>query len=489
MKAKHWFEEGIVIFLILLNIFDFLRLLPADIDFVKKLISWTLLGYILYHVSITKQLFGEKRKWTDILLILVFFLLVSNQLVHFSHEVLEIAVEEGKETAVFTGLYNSIIVNEFAISYWSFYIGMMLIVLFSLYLTQFMHVHKPSLIETLHEHGIPKTIMKKVERFVVIFLLLCFFFLFVFNLMMEWLAIAVDSSLIVFAIVFYFFTAFRRHFKRFKADSFVYKVGSFGEEFYDHFIALLHSKKRIYLLLSGILVLHLLTDIGNFIVPYILGISGFLYLPKFDANHTGLLDLFNSNVAGACLYSWFIVFAVYLLNILAVLLLLFLPSYIWYRVYKRKGFKVSNLALAIFYCSLLAFLFSPVFKFIRINSGDRVGIDIQTSAVAIQGLDVMFLIAFSVGIAVYWMCRSHMMKEIMIALSVIIIDIFVAYYTYGFFIGNVRYYIDTAKQLFAGQYMFIPFVLLVFLLITCIFYLLAFLVYIAETKKEFRYIK
>jgi hypothetical protein len=434
-------------------------------------------------------LFGERRKGIDIALILVFFLLVSNQLVHFSHEVLEIAVEKGMEEAVFTGFYNAMVVHEFAVSYWTFYIGMMLIILLSLYLTYSMHVRKPSLIETLHEHGIAKTIRKKVERFVVIFLLLCFFFLFVFSLMMEWLAIAVDSSLIVFALLFYFFTAFRRHFKRFKADSFIYKVGSFGENFYDHFIGLLHSRRRIYLLLSGILVLHLLTDIGNFIVPYLLGISGFLYLPKFDGLHVSLLELFRSNVSGEGFLQMLLVLSVYLLNIVAILLLLFLPSYIWYRVYRRQGFKVGNSALGVFYCSLLVFLFRPVFRLVRINTGDRVGIDIQTSAVMLSRLDVSFMIALAVGIAVYLLCRSHAAKELMIALGVVVIDVFVAYYIYSFFIGNVRYYIDTAKQLFANSFFFIPCVLIVFLLITCVFYILAFLVFIGETKKEFRYIK
>jgi len=44
-RIMHRLEEVILILIIILNVLDFFEILPADIDFAKKIISWTALGY------------------------------------------------------------------------------------------------------------------------------------------------------------------------------------------------------------------------------------------------------------------------------------------------------------------------------------------------------------------------------------------------------------------------------------------------------------
>ena len=53
-KISQRIEELILILIILLNIFDFFELLSADLDFIKLIISWTVLGYLIYKASLTK---------------------------------------------------------------------------------------------------------------------------------------------------------------------------------------------------------------------------------------------------------------------------------------------------------------------------------------------------------------------------------------------------------------------------------------------------
>ena len=60
---------------IFLIFFDFLNYLLADIDFFKKLLSWSIIGYIFYKASPTKIFIGKRLKIYDILFILGFSLM------------------------------------------------------------------------------------------------------------------------------------------------------------------------------------------------------------------------------------------------------------------------------------------------------------------------------------------------------------------------------------------------------------------------------
>ena len=84
---------------------------------------------------------------------------------------------------------------------------------------------------------------------------------------MEWLAIAIDAPLLVIALFIYLFFVIKHH-KGFHAESMIFKLGNVGERFYEKFISLFHSKRGLFLGIAGMLVLHLLTDVGNFVIPY-----------------------------------------------------------------------------------------------------------------------------------------------------------------------------------------------------------------------------
>ena len=64
-KIMHRIEEILLSALILIQILDFLEILPGDLDFLKKFISWTAIGYLFYKASISNILFGSKIKFLD----------------------------------------------------------------------------------------------------------------------------------------------------------------------------------------------------------------------------------------------------------------------------------------------------------------------------------------------------------------------------------------------------------------------------------------
>ena len=134
MKKIRLSELLILIFLIVINFLDFFEVLPGDVDFVKKILSWMLLGYLLYRISLTELFFGNKHKGLDFSLIAAYFLLISKNLIGFA----QVSAEEAN---VLAPLYEMILHNSVAIQTYSFYIGGALLILFSIIMA-FYHVGK-----------------------------------------------------------------------------------------------------------------------------------------------------------------------------------------------------------------------------------------------------------------------------------------------------------------------------------------------------------
>ncbi|MCK4521948.1 MAG: hypothetical protein KAU20_05205, partial [Nanoarchaeota archaeon] len=339
--------------------------------------------------------------------------------------------------------------------------------------------------------GIILTLRRKLERVIVTFLVLSFFFIVVFNLVMEWLAIAVDASLLVVAFFFYMFTMFRTHYKKLHPESFLYKVGDVGENFYEDFIGLFHSKERIFLGISGLLVLHLLTDVANFIIPYLAGFRDILYFGHLGAGHDPIYLLFLKDAAlvptllqKACI-SW-----IYIFNIFGMLFLLILPAYIWYKLYKRTGFFVSNKKLCIFFISVTIFIMAPVFKIKEMAAEGLVGVDIITHQLPPNiSPPLIALSTLLIGALVYFLSFNHYLKERLMVLGIILIDLFFAAYIFYFFKSTASYYIETIKFLIYNLKYFIAFYFILFFIIMALFYMAGLIIFLLETKKEFRYIR
>ncbi len=493
-KINQRIEETILVIVILMQIFDFFGLLPGDIDYAKKIISWSALGYIVYKIDLMRIMFGRRKKSgllnnraLNLLIIISYFLLITKNLTSYSR------VAEGMH--YFKPFLFFIAKNSIIIEYWSFYIGGAILLILAVYLAATSKIRKPSLIYVVYGKG-DKLKGKFIARFFWISVILVSFFVVVFNLMMEWLAISVDAPLVMIALLFYLFVIMR-HYKRLSAETLVYKIGKVGDEFYKKFVRLFQYKGTFFLGLSAMLALHLLTDIGNFILPYIIGRQDALYFGSFDiGTHRSLAYLFSRDFsfADSFLSQLSLIWA-YIFNILAILFLLAIPSYIWYKLYRKKGFRVSRFGLGIFFISVFVFFISPVFSISPIlkeellTSSEIVGVDFETKGVLDSPFLVAFVISFVIGVAAYFLSYSHFFKEKMIIAGIVIIDSFFALYIYYFFTSSLRYYVDTIRFLLENSQFFIVGYMLLFFAATILFYILGFFAFIQETKKEFRYMK
>ena len=428
----------------------------------------------------TKLFFGIKNKKIDLLLILTYFLFTVKNLVGY-------ALVAFKEDSVLFDFFWSIANENLEII--TFYIAGIALIMLAIYLSR-LHVKRPSLMHVIHESGIPKTIKKKIERFAAVYFALVGFFIIAFNLMMEWLAIAVDAPLLMAAIILYIYVAFALH-KRFTPESLIHKIGSFGEEFYKNFIELFHKKKRILLGFSGILVLFLLVDVANFIIPYLVNFHDPLYFSQLGNNQQALVTLVSEDlaIAGSFIEKAAIAW-LYTFNITAIVLFLIIPSFIWYKVYKRKGFKVSNLTLSILFISISIYILKPVFMIEPIKeTSSLVGVFIKTQNIMPSNVIWMASVSLLAGMIVFIASKDRKIKENLMIAAIMLVMLFFTFYIGFYFYSISTYYLSSIAKLFAANSYFLAFYFTIFLTILTIFFISGFIIFALETKKEFRHIK
>ena len=475
-RLFHWLEEAILILLVFLNISDFAEVLPADLDYVKKIISWSALGYLFYKASLTNIFFNNKDKFVDIALIISYFMLIVKNILLFSSGVME-------EFVFFRNFQESLWKNAASIEIYSLIIGSISILLIALYSTK-IDVRKPSLMRIIHEEGRPCTISKFIARFIIIYLVYIAFFVIVFNLVMEWLAIAIDAPLVMLGILFYLFIIIR-HYERYDLEHFIYKIGKFGEKFYEKFISLFHYKRTIMLGVSGMLVLHLITDALSFILPYIFSIKDSLYFSHLGQNHTALFSLFMEQSVNLSILNKSSLFFIYILNVIGILFLLTLPAILWYSAFKRKELFFKKITLPLVLTSITMLILTPIFSLIRLKNKPILGVDIQTSLaknIFFDSFAHAILFGLLLFISIYLL--QNYFKKIILNMVIAKGMLFFAFYIYLFFTSLIIYYIETTRALFITSKYFMAFYFVIIFAINILFYIGGFIMFIDELIKE-----
>jgi len=475
-RLIHRIEEFILILLILLAFFDFFELLPADLDYVKKIISWTALGYLLYKASLTKIFFNNQNKYVDFLLIVSYFMLIIKNLIIFSSGIIG-------EFVVFYDFQKFLLDNSAAIELYSLIIGSVLILLLSVY-SSFIEVKKPSLMHIIHEDRKPNSAFKFLIRVVSVYLVYTAFFVVVFNLVMEWIAIAIDAPIIMIGVLFYLFIIIR-HYRKYSAERLIYKIGEFGEKFYEKFISLFHYRRTIFLGISGMLVLHLLTDALSFVVPYIFVLKDTLYFSQLGAGHDALIYLFLEQIKQEPILEQISLFFLYLLNTIGILFLLIMPSFFWYSAFTGRKFHVNKVTLGVIFSSVAILFVAPIYDISRLTGKTILGVDIKTvfaSNIIFNNFFQTLFFAFLVFIVIYSLAYHY--KKYLVHIMIFKSVGFFAFYTYMFFTSLIIYYIDTIRALFNTSKFILSSYFLLFFAINILFYIVGFIMFVDEIIKE-----
>jgi len=489
-KLQQRIELTLLTLIIILHVTDFLEVLPGDLDFIKKLISWTALGYLFIKASLSTILIGYQRHRFDIAIILTYFLFITKNLIGY----VSVAVEEAN---LFEKLYSFLITNAVLIEKYSFYLGGILLIFISLYMALRFEIRQPSFMAVLHEVGPPAQNWTELAvRSLSFLLVLVTFFITIFNLATEWLAIALDAPLAVIGIFLYLFLVIRHH-DQLHPSNFIYKIGHFGETFYERFMQMFHYPQTIFLGIMGLLALHLLSEVGHFIIPYLIGLKDVLYFGQLGPGHTPLFHLFKADIVATSFLGDISLFLIYFLNAIAMIFLLVLPAFVFYRFFIGRPLHVPRTSLALVFSSLLCFALTPAFFIKKISQAGLAGVDISTKSILssssiidtiIKERTTAIIVVASLCILltlITWILEyNQTIEKDAFIIAVLIGMVFFGFYIWFYFVSLYQYYISTIIFLVKSSEYFISAYFLLFSMITILFYVGGYLFFIYEVFKR-----
>ncbi len=510
--------------LIIFNVLDFLKFLPGDMDFLKKIISWTLLSYLLYRLSLMKILFGDVkyRKILDITLLILFFSLIFKLIINF-------AKSSFVETRFFSTLLATI--GRFApeVNIITLYLGFVGLILVSVFISFFIKTSSPSFFYAFtsifgrHKLNSKHYILKKIVKLVFVYLTLLIFYITVYNFAFEWLAMAIDASILMVAIAVTIFTFIRREYHlliyhkikglfKVQVSSGLERIVSMTDSFNIKFFNLLPYRKFIYLAIIGVLILHLIAEAGIFLIPYASGMTDTPYFKELGKDHSPLFNVMGDLSHSDDVRSLYAqktdeldarrsveVFLIYLMNIMAVFFLLVNPMIIWLHMHKERNkpaHKVEPIKSRsytvfqfLFIISMVALFILPVFKidYAPERKGDGwmygssiSGIDIKTQQlddemIYLIGWVILIGVALGINFLIY---KKEFYKQMTAVINTLNISI-VLVYLGRFYLDIHRYFVGSLEILVSSDiFLFIN--IGIFFIASSLFYIFGILLLALE---------
>lgn len=472
------FEEFAFISIILLDVLDFLHLLSPEWDFVAKVVSTLLLSILIYNTNLSSIFFGEKHKFLDIMTIVAYFsFFIKDFLAIAATAQIEI-IESGK-TNWLLNAYDAILPIRHQINLYAIIFGVTIILLLSLIRAN-KEVKTPSLMAVLHEEGKPRNIFTIPVRFITLILIYFAFFVIIFNPVIQWLAISVNSTITILILIVYLIIFATKHHEHYSASTMIYKIGNATEEVYEAFLKLISNKKGVFLAVSGMLILHLIVDLGgSYLIPYLVYQTDISYYGSIT--HQTLIPLLSELFANTTLLDALKLSAIYVLNFVALTIALIIPGFIWYKIYSNKKIEATKFLSALFFASAFVFLTTPVFRMEALtDKGVYIGVDVELiqNVTGLFSTNITLLISLTIFIVIYILSYLKIVDYLFELSGCVTIFGFFAKYSYDYLSSWTSYFKIAILGLFQGNNIIIGVVLTIFFTITVLFYTLGYLIFI-----------
>ena len=502
---------------LLLGLFIFIGVIgyfvdiPADLEWLDHSISFVLFTYLFYKLDITNILFGKTIKRINFAIVISFFALFFINIIAFTEELAFRYV-----FLKFLDNFNYILLNKFSldlINLGSFYAGIIGLLLITIYLVLKIKVQKPSLIYAVTKNFARN---KTLSKFIVIFISLLGFFYFIYNPILEWLEFTLDDPIVIVGLI-YFISRVVKHKQKFETHNFVFKIGDISEKLYKKFISLFHYKKTLPLAVSGLIVLHALTDLAAFAITFIVGTKTFFierlfrsstllggqeaFLRQF-ADHRSFIHLFTTDInllpsGGDEIFS-FMLLIVYAFNALSLVGFLVIPIVAWSKLFLNKAIHLSRFYLPLLYSSITAYILLPAYTIGTIDSNFLVGVDIKTNSIFNTGSILAFfiqdrellvflvaLISILVGVAVSFLARKDTIRKEMFSILILGGFAFYASYIYSFFKSTAGYLFGEIANFIIGPHILIAIILTIILIMSFFFYVGGYITLVYEIVMEY----
>ena len=549
-------EKYILLSIIVLSIIDFLGYLPIFYAYILDVVGWTSIAYVIYAVSPTELFFGERDGHIDILAVIAYVIMGVKELIgnaiatlpdliitaptyiHFKaseaavgipiaitdaemnawltlkiipehlatgiaqnltmmHQEVDIFLQSASTSAMVKAIpttldgsmlmfYNTIVLYTREIQMYSLIIGVLILIGVSVYAAKKLYVKKPSVMSVLKEEGRPF-----IVRIILAFLLFIGFFIMIFNLLFEWMTITNDAPVLVIMLVMFALFYFA-HTKGLTRDKFFEELGNSVSDFYETVIRLFMNSKTVLLGISGFLVLHLITDIGNFLIPSVLGWYETIYIRHAPGFHLPLYQMIMFSFNESMLQNSLIVLT-YLWSTLGIAFLLALPGWIWYKLFKIRSTQshehlpdLAGWKIGLILSSIAVYYFVPVFQVSAFTEGGLVGVNLTSLPLspgdAPTGILVLAIIIL-LGCILAAKLHDYTRKLLMLGPFLAAVFFF-GFYIYHYFASSFTYYITQIIMLAKdGTYLLLP-IFGLFFLFTTIFFITGFLSFLYELWRD-----
>ena len=481
-SIKVGIEEIILFLIILLNVLDAFEIITPELDYIKKIISWAALGYLLFLTRPSSIMIGTKHKHLDAILIFGYIFLIIKNLTSY-------ATTELAATSTFLRpLYDFLVKNSATIEIGGIYIGIIILSAVALHLST-KNLKKPSILSMIHKNfGKPNNISEMFSRWGLIFLIIIAFFVVFVNLTMEWLAIAIDAPLVMIGLATYIFFIVR-HREKFNPNSFLAKFGDFGSQLYNNIITHIRYKKTIFRAISVMIVLHVITDAFIFLWPYFFGVVDRLYFGFFTTTHPTFLALLGQDLSKVSISNSFFVVTAYIGNIIAFLFFLLFPMYLWYLLYKDRKIKLTKTAIALLYTSIFIFIFSRGFKISWLRNQGIYGVDILGQSIiknSVLSISTLVIVSLLIGILIAYFSAKVKTEKKLTSTLIIVSQAFLTAYILLYFLSISTYYVSALKNLFLFEKWTLLGLFIIFFIITAAFYIGGLLSFLLDTHKHIK---
>lgn len=400
------------IFFIILNILDFFGLLSQDLDFFKKILSWVLIWILFYQISLTKIFVGEKLKGYDIAYIIGFSILIIPKILqHYLRDI---------PTDNFIVFYYIILglkdlINTFLNIEGSFFLAILILLITNFTLLSNHQVNNKSFIGSLN---LTSTLGHRITTHIALFFLVFFFAFVIAPFFLEWFALSVDALILIIGLIYYISIFIHKYREDGKISNILKLISNSGSQFFKELIETFSHKKTFFIGVSFLLALHLLVDVGIYMVPYLLGTSSPLYFDTLDqgqGNHIPLFNFFDikesrsydeislifneSNNINYFLKIVQVIFVIllYSTSYLFFLLLMIFPFFYIYKRIKNQLIHIPKyiivfiISMSLFYILSQDFFMSSISMPLSIQTTQSIGIegvDIQTSSIINQNQEI-----------------------------------------------------------------------------------------------------
>lgn len=481
--------ELILGLLMLVGIIGYFAGIPADLDWIDHTVSFFLFTYLFYKLNITSIMFGKTSKLANLAIIISYFSLFFKDIISYT----KLDAFKFKLITFVDYIYVFFRDNLFITNVITFHIGVIGILAASIYIAQRIDIYHPSFFYAVH----PRPIKNKLIKASLIFIFLLGFYYFIYNTILEWLEFTIDDPVVLTGVIFYI-GRIAKHHEKFHKDDFIFKIGEFSETLYKRFVSFFHYKKTIPLAISGLLVLHALSDLGVFAYSFVFLKENF-YLEHLSEEHSPFITLFLrdiENIQNPIIILF--LFAGYFLNILSLIIFLLIPIIVWISMFSHKEFHFNRIFLFFIYSSAAAYLLLPAYVIKPLSESSINGADIISMSLleSRSFINVFFpdkttvlilvpLISILFGMIIYFLSSNFKVKRELYAISIIGGILFYAIYLYHFSTSLISYFYENIMGKILTPYFLIGITFTIFLVLSVIFYVGGYMMFLYEIIMEY----